>query len=253
MTCTCFGGDPVGLQDQLVLAVADDDGAMIGPGLAGDVGRGQDCQQPVDLGHGVAGELLGGGEQDGRRVDAVLGLTQQVGGAELGARGVVGDYQGLRGPGEQVDADAAEELALGLGDVGVARADKHVDHAHALGAERHRADRLDAAEAVDLIRAGEVLGGDDGGRRPPLERWGAGDDARNARDLGRDDGHVGRGEEGIFAARHVAADRVHRDVLMAEDDAGPRLDLQIKQGAALVLGEGADLRLREVDIVDLAA
>ena len=40
---------------------------------------------------------------------------------------------------------------------------------------------------------------------------------------------------------------------MAEDDAGPRLDLQIKQGAALVLGEGADLRLREVDIVDLTA
>ena len=46
---------------------------------------------------------------------------EQVGGDELGVGRVVGDHRDLRRPGEQVDADAAEQLALGLGDERVAR------------------------------------------------------------------------------------------------------------------------------------
>ena len=95
----------------------------------------------------------------------MLGLAQQIDRADLGIDGLVGDHQGLGRAGEEIDADAAEQLPLGLGDVGVARPHQHGDRRDARGAERHRADRLDAAQHVDLVGAGEVLGGDD--RRAP--------------------------------------------------------------------------------------
>ena len=79
----------------------------------------------------------------------MLGLAQQVGRAHLGVGGVVGDDQDLGRAGEQIDADPAVELALGLGDIGVAGADQHVDRLEALGAERHRRHRLDAAQHMD--------------------------------------------------------------------------------------------------------
>ena len=78
----------------------------------------------------------------------MLGLAQQVGGAELAVGAdLVGDDQRLGRAGEQVDADAAEQLALGLGDEGVARADQDVDRRDRLRAERPSRHRLDAAEA----------------------------------------------------------------------------------------------------------
>jgi hypothetical protein len=87
----------------------------------------------------------------------VLGLAEQVGGAHLGVDRVVGDDQRLGGPGEQVDADPAVELALGLGDEGVAGPHQHVDRRDRAGADRHGGDRLDAAEHVDLVGAGECI------------------------------------------------------------------------------------------------
>ena len=57
----------------------------------------------------------------------MLGLAEQVGGADLAVDAVVGDDQRLGRPGEQVDADAAEQLALGFRHIGVAGADDHVD------------------------------------------------------------------------------------------------------------------------------
>ena len=46
----------------------------------------------------------------------MLGLAEQVGGADLAIHGFVGDDQRLGRPGEQVDADAPEQLPLGFGD-----------------------------------------------------------------------------------------------------------------------------------------
>ena len=100
----------------------------------------------------------------------MLGLPEEVGGADLAVDGLVGDDEGLGRAGEEVDADAAVELALGFRDIGVARPDQHVDGLDRLGAERHRADRLDAAEAVDHVGAGEVLRGDDRRRRACLDK-----------------------------------------------------------------------------------
>ena len=124
-----LGRDAVGLAHHFGLVVADDDFAEIGPRLAGDIGGRQDRQQPLDLGHGVARELLGIGEQDRGRGRAVLGLAEQVGRAHFGVDGVVGDDQRLGRPGEQIDADAPEQLPLGFRDVGVARPDDHVHRA----------------------------------------------------------------------------------------------------------------------------
>ena len=123
--------------------------------------------------------------QDGRRGRAVLGLAEQVGGAHLAVDAVVGDDQRLGRAGEQIDADAAEQLALGLRHIGVAGADDHVDGGDRLGAERHGGDRLHAAEHVDLVGAAEMHGGDDGRMRPALERRRAGDDALHAGDRAR--------------------------------------------------------------------
>ena len=63
---------------------------------------------------------------------------------------------------------------------------------------------------------------------------------------------MGGGDQRIFAARHVAADRGDRDVLVAEDDAGQRLDLDVAERLLLDLGEVADLGLGELDVLEVA-
>ena len=182
----------------------------------------------------------------------MLGLAEQIGGANLAVHAVVGDDQGFGRTGEQVDADAAEELALGFRHIGVAGPDDHVHRADCLGAERHGGDRLHAAEHVNLVGATKMHRGDDRRVRPAFERRRTGDDAVHARDARRHDRHVRRGDHGIASARHVAADRVHRDVPVSQHDAGQRLDLEIAHGLFLLLREVAHLRLREFDVVEVS-
>ena len=86
-------------------------------------------------------------------VGPVLGLPEQVSRDQLGVGVLVGDHEDLGRSGQQVDPDATEQLALGLGHVRVARADDHVDGGQPLDTERHRRQRLDAAEAEDLVGA----------------------------------------------------------------------------------------------------
>ena len=236
----------------LGLAVADDHLAIVLPGLPRGIGGRQDFEEPLDLVHGVARELLRIGEQHGGRGRAVLGLAEQIGRADFAVHAVVGDDERFGRAGEQVDADAAEQLPLRLRHIGVARADDHVDRRDRLGAERHRGDRLHAAQHVDFIGAAEVHGRDDRRMRPALERRRAGDDALHAGDPRGDDRHVRRGDHRIAAARHVAADRVHRDVAVAEDHAGQRLHLQVLHRVFLLLREVAHLGLRELDVVEVA-
>ncbi len=58
--------------------------------------------------------------------------------------------------------DASEQLPFGFGDKGVARSHQHVHRFDRLGAERQGADRLDAAQHIDLMRAPQMHGRDDG-------------------------------------------------------------------------------------------
>ena len=182
----------------------------------------------------------------------MLGLAEQVGRADLAVDAVVGDDQRLGRPGEQVDADTAEQLALRLRHVGVAGTDDHVDAGDRLGAERHGGDRLHAAEHENLVRAAEMHGGDDRRMRPALERRRAGRDAFDARDPRGDDRHVRRGDHRVAPAWHVAADARHRNVAVAEHHAGQRLDLEVAHRLLLLLREVAHLALRELDVLEVA-
>ena len=180
----------------------------------------------------------------------MLGLAQQVGHDHLGIGGVVGDHQYLGRAGQQVDADAAVKLALGLGDIGISGPDQHVDGTDIAGPQRHGADRLDAAEDVDLVGPAQGHGGDGFGVRRAVGRRCARDDAFDAGDPGGDHRHVRRGDHGVTPARYIAADGVDRDVAMAEFDAGDGLDLDVGEGGALDLGELANLGLGEGDVGD---
>jgi hypothetical protein len=60
------------------------------------------------------------------------------------------------------------------------------------------------------------------------------------------------GHHGELAGRHVAADGLNRDVLVPEDHAGQRFDLDVAHGVPLRLGKVPHLRLREPDVLHLA-
>ena len=115
-------GGVVGQGDGLVVVGGDRDPAVLAPGLPGDVGGRPAVEQVVDLlGHG-GGDALADGDHAGRGGRPVLGLAEQVGRDEPWVGRLVGDHQHLGRAGQQIDADAAEQLALGLGHVGVAGA-----------------------------------------------------------------------------------------------------------------------------------
>jgi hypothetical protein len=66
------------------------------------------------------------------------------------------------GPGEHVDADAAEQDALGLGDELVARADENVGRRHVEQPEGHRGNALHTAHGEDRVGTADIGGVDDG-------------------------------------------------------------------------------------------
>src|SRR5438045_2563844 len=85
-----------------------------------------------------------------------------------------------------------------------------------------------------------------------LEWRGAGDDAAHARYARSHDRHVGGRDHGMPAPRDVAADRIHRDVLVAEHNAGKSLYFEVAQRFPLLLGKVAHLRLGKFYIVKIA-
>ena len=60
MTCTCSAAMPSATADHLLGVAADDDLAVVAPRPARGIGGGQHLELALDLGHGLAGELLGG-------------------------------------------------------------------------------------------------------------------------------------------------------------------------------------------------
>ena len=75
---------------------------------------------------------------------------------QAGSLSRVGDHHHLRRAGHHVDADLAEHLPLGGGDIGIAGPDDLGDGSDALSAVSERGDRLRAAHAIDLAHAGEL-------------------------------------------------------------------------------------------------
>ena len=244
-----LAGDLVRLGERLFVRIDQDNPAVVAPRRAGDLRRREDGELAFDLRRHRVREHRGGGDQRRRRGRPVLGLAEQVGGDHFRVRRLVGDHEDFGRPGEQVDADAPVKLPLGFRHVGVARPDQHVDRRDALRPQPHGADRLDPAQDVDLVRAGESHRGHRfrvrravGGRR-------AGGDAFHSGDLGGDHAHMRRSDHRVAPARHVAADAADRNVSVAEDHARDRLDLHVGHRVALDPGEVADLGLGELDVL----
>ena len=149
----------------------------------------------------------------------MLGLRQQIRGDPVGIAALVGQDQHLGRPGDHVDADGAEHDALGRRHIGVARSDDlghRLDRRRAIGERRHR---LRAADAIDLVDAGELRRGQHERAELAVRRRHHHDDARHARDLGRYRVHQHRRRIGRGAARHVEPDRLDRAPAVAELDA----------------------------------
>ena len=121
----------------------------------------------------------------------MLGLRQQVDGDQEFVGRFVGDDQDLGWPGEQVDADFAVQVPLGLCHVGIPGTGDEVDPVQKLGAERHRGHGLHATEEVDLIRSRHAHGGHCGSRYLTMDRRCAGHHSGHAGNLGGDYRHVG--------------------------------------------------------------
>ena len=133
-----------------------DDGAVVAPARAGDVGARHGLELALDgARHGVGeGRIVG--DQHRLRGGIVLGLRQEVGGDPGRIVLRVGHDQDLRRTGDKVDADLAEDAALGGGDIGVARAGDLVDRLDRLRAVGERRHGLRAADAPDLVGAGDL-------------------------------------------------------------------------------------------------
>ena len=175
----------------------------------------------------------------------MLGLAEQVSGDPVRIGGGIGDDEDFRRPGNRVDADPAEDLALGFGDPGVAGADNLVDRRQRACAERHGADGLRAADGVILVHAGLEGGVSDGVGELALRRRGDHHDALHAGNPCRDDIHQhGRGIA-CPPAGDVDADRVQRRPAPAEFDAGIVREAMI--GGALGAVIGGDPVMREID------
>ena len=120
----------------LVQVADDDDGAVVAPAGPGDGAAVQRLQPLVD--RGGDGLAKGGirGDQDRLRAFVVFGLAEQVERDPVGVVVAVGDHEDFRRPGDHVDADAAEDPALGGGDIGIAGAGDLVDRGDRLRCRR---------------------------------------------------------------------------------------------------------------------
>ncbi len=148
------------------------------------------AEQVVERGVDRVGDVGAPRDQHRRPAGTVLGLRKEIGRRKRSGGTAVGDDDHLRRPRERLDADDARDLALGGGDVRIARPRDHVDRGDGLGAVRHRRDRLRTTDSEHRVDTDERGGGERGGRDAPV---GVGRDAEHdlgdAGDPRRDRGH----------------------------------------------------------------
>ena len=238
---------------RLFVVIAKHDFAVIAPGGSGGgaLNLGERFDQAPHAGHHVFRQMPAGGHQPGRGIGTMLGLADQIGGDDLGIGGAIGDDQDLGWSGKQVDADAAEQHALGLGDEPIAGAGKDVRLFSREQAEGHGGYSLDAAERQDMVGAAKIHGVEDGRMNAAaLLAWGrTGNDVVDAGDLRRGDAHDGRCDMGVTAARHITARGFHRDQALARPQARRQLRFEFTDAVLLLLGEAADAVIGKTEIV----
>jgi len=166
---------------------------------------------------------------------------------------LVGDDPPLRRAGDAVDAHRAEHEALGGGDVGVAGPDDLGDGRDGLRAVRERRHGLGAADAIDLLDAGQLGRGQHQRIQLAVGRGHHHDDARHAGDLGGDGVHEHGAGIGGQAPRHIEPDGFDRRPAPAELDAHLiGVALVHRQLAGVVLGNTVGRDLQSVQCLGAA-
>ena len=122
----------------------------------------------------------------------MLGLTDRIFDHNSGIRRIVSNNCDFSWAGKHVDADAAIEHSLGLGDEAVAWTDQNAGRLAGEQAEGHRRDALNAAKGENGVGTALVHGVENSRVRPILAvRRGAGDNMLDARHTGRCNRHYG--------------------------------------------------------------
>ena len=146
----------------------------------------------------------------------MLRLRQEVGGAVLRTGRVIGDDDDLARPVKPVDADGAEDAALGRCHVGIAGPDDLVHLRNGLRTVGQRGPRLRAADGEDPVDACQAGCREHQRVLLAARRGHHHDQLIDARYLGRQRVHQHRTRIGRLAAGHVQADAVQRRDLLPE-------------------------------------
>ena len=136
----------------------------------------------------------------------MLGLAEQIGRANFAVHALVSDDQCLGRSSKQINADTAEQLALGFGDISIPRSNDHIDGTNGLSAKGHRCDRLHAAEHENLVGAAKMHRRDNRRVRAALKWRRASNDVFHAGNARGDDRHMRRSNHRIAPAGHIATD-----------------------------------------------
>ena len=205
-----LGRDAIGNSDRLVqIAGLDQRAASLDRGCH-DLRAWQILQAPLHRrGHRVQQGRVGR-QQDGLGVLVVLGLGEQIHRQPVRIAVTVADDHDFRRAGDGIDADLAEDPALGRGHIGVTGADNLVHRPDGFGAVGQRGDGLRTADAVELVHASQVGRGLHDGAEHAIGRRCHHDDFSDTGHLGRNRIHqYGRGIGGL-AAGDIDAHAVQR-------------------------------------------
>ena len=184
----------------------------------------------------------------------MLGLGEQVGGAERGGGRLVGDHYSFARAVEGVDADLAEDGSFRQRDEDVAGAADLVDLGDAGCAVRKCSDRLRAAHAVDAIDASDVRRDELDRRHAAVFAGGRGDQHLfDSGDAGRDCGHQHGRRIDDSRARRVDADTAQRRRLDADAVAREALEyvppLLFVEGTDAIGGEAEGFDDFRIDMI----
>ena len=140
-----LGGDDVHGLDGLAHVIGHDDLAVGVHARAGDGGAGQLRDLYLQLGlHGL-GQIPAVGDKHGAGQPVMLGLAQKVGGHPCGVAAAVRQNKNFGRSCDHINADFAEHLALGGGNIDVAGAYDLIHGGNTLGAISQRGYGLCAA------------------------------------------------------------------------------------------------------------
>ena len=180
----------------------------------------------------------------------MLGLTKQVSRAEVFIDTLVCNDQRFGWTRKEVNSNPPEQLALCFGHKSVSWPDNHINRRDCLGPDGHGADPLNTTKRVDLVSSGQIHRNHDCGVRATVERRRGRNDAGNARDTRCHHTHMRRCDQGVFAARHIAANRIDGHVLVTKRYARQCFNLNILKRVTLNLSKIPDLFLSELDVAD---